>query len=189
MPRPETPTLPDQDRKAPRDFLQTLERMLAALPDGHPLRDELIGLKSGIFLILPETAHEYWAKAAAILDRHIMTDTDAAEPWAQQVEAIWFGREPVAEKRCGNCAHWGTVPYEYYDPELFEDVHEPTFRICGAIVRLGTIPAQRDDDHALRPETRETVQAFTRDASGCMAELWTRGDHHCALWAPKDEPR
>lgn len=176
----------------PRDFVATLDRILAVIPaDQAALRRDLEGVKGDVFLVLPETAHEYWRRAGAVLNDYITEQIEKQHEWARRVCAIWFDKQDTAnaptERRCGNCAHWGKEPYEYFDhsDEVYADVKEPTFQKCGGIVRLGRVPSQEDEDRRLMPATKATTLAFTTDASGYEADLWTREAFHCALWGPR----
>jgi hypothetical protein len=72
---------------------------------------------------------------------------------------------------CASCKHWGSgEPYVYYDPENHDDEINTPHRVCG-LVRLVDLRQSPGD-----------VKAFTQDASGYTANLWTAPDFGCALY-------
>jgi hypothetical protein len=85
---------------------------------------------------------------------------------------------------CRTCKHWkapehNAIDYpleRYEDPDNFEsaprdDQHQ--HRLCRAVKRV-----DRYD------EPKPTPKAFTQDASGYMALLWTAPDFGCVLHEP-----
>jgi hypothetical protein len=84
---------------------------------------------------------------------------------------------------CRDCKHWtlDAEQYQYYDPELPENEWgeqngETPHKVCGLIglIDLRANPAG--------------MRAFTQDASGYSAKLWTAPDFGCALWASREAP-
>lgn len=88
------------------------------------------------------------------------------------------------EARCDVCRHWDSGLERQRFAGIYEDGSEdyeeekfPDHRKCLMVVHLqheGTDPAD-----ATRP-------AYTMDASGFQADLWTRTTFGCALFAAKD---
>lgn len=77
---------------------------------------------------------------------------------------------------CRDCKHWAldAERYEYFDPALPEKEDygpegETPHKVCGKIKLVD-----------LR-ENPGNVRAFTQDASGYSAKLWTAPDFGCVL--------
>lgn len=102
-----------------------------------------------------------------------MTD-DNAEYWI----GIPDEREAEeAKRRCGNCKHWGTEPYDYLYDDEGDDLPVPHAQ-CGAVTHVNGFlkRAVADGD----------VKAFTTDASGYRSALWTAPDFGCVLFERKE---
>ena len=62
-------------------FLKLCDELLEAIPvEEEELREQIDGLSSNVFMLLPETERDYWLRLARIL-----TDVTPDNPWGNQV--------------------------------------------------------------------------------------------------------
>lgn len=70
--------------------LGTIEKMIAVIPDGEPLKTALQEFHKSVFLELPESNYHLWANVATILGANIPRDENQRNPWQQEAVRIFM---------------------------------------------------------------------------------------------------
>ncbi len=78
-----------------RSCVETVRKIIAEIPEGEPLRDDLTKFADGVFLELPEDSRRYWGQAAGIMHKHLSGTTRSA--WQDKVTGIWFGESDSSD--------------------------------------------------------------------------------------------
>jgi len=75
----------------PRNFIDTVDRMLAEIPeDEEDLRAELVKRKEHAALLVPERQQDAWVKTMVVLSNYI-GDEPRRESWQERVMDIFVG--------------------------------------------------------------------------------------------------
>jgi hypothetical protein len=76
--------------------------------------------------------------------------------------------------RCGNCKHWGSEAYEYYDDEADDGAGYSVQRKCARVKSLHKLVRLNEK----LPE----AEPFVLDGGGYTGSLWTPPTFGCALF-------